>query len=246
MLRPAAWLARGLGAVLESRDPGTTLAPASRHLLGSLPERVEATVTALCAGRRESLKLAQAGASRADAQKAWLETVLQGLSEAVLVCNRNHRIMLCNKAALGLLGCPDRIGLGRDLGDVLALAPICRSLARLQQGGEGGGQAPVSMRFICTAVADARMFQARMALLADPGGGEIGYLVTLSDMADERAVRRFGERVRRALARDLRGMARAAAERLAEGPEEPIPENRRALARLVLDESVRMTDLLDG
>ncbi len=247
---PARRLARGLRAVLESRSADTSLAPAPAALLDDLPEAADAAVTALRAARREARKAAQTETARVDAQKAWLESVLQGLTEGVFVANRQHRIMLYNPAAVALLGEPDRIGLGRSLGDVLTLAPLRHSLDRLEARRAADPEAPaeLSAPFVCTSADRARMFHGRMALLADAAGAVTGYLVTLVDISGELALLAKGDGVRRALTRDLRAMVgslRAAAETMAAYPDMR-PEDRAAFERVVLDESARISEKLDA
>ena len=248
--RPARRLARGIRAVLESRGPDAGLsATTPAPLLADLPEAIDGLVTALRATRREARKAAQAEAARVDAQKTWLEAILQALAEGVFVCNRQHRIMLYNAAAVELVRAPDAVGLGRGLGDVLALAPLRHSLGRLEARHAEDPDAPaeLSAPFVCTSLDRSRMFHGRMALLIDPGGGVSGYLVTLVDISGELALLARGDALRRALTRDLRGMVgnlRAAAETMATFPEMPAPD-RAAFERVVLDESERISASLD-
>lgn len=246
---PARRLTRGLRAVRESRGADTGLAAISSPLLGGLAEECDAMATALRSTRREVSKTIRSESARLDAQKAWLETVLQGLNEGVLVCNLQHRIMLYNPAAVSLMAAPDRIGLGRSIGEVLTLAPLRHSLTRLEahHEAEGGKAGEMSAPFVCTAQGGTGMFHGRMALLTDAGGGVSGYLVTLVDISDELALLAKGDGVRRALTRDLRAMVgnlRAAAETMAAYPN--MPAARRAeFEKVVLGESVRISDKLD-
>jgi DNA polymerase III subunit epsilon len=246
---PARRLARRLRAVVESRSADASVPVAGSHLLGDLPVRVDALVTELRGARREARKLAQTEAQRIDAQKGWLEAILQSLAEGVFVCNRQHRIMLYNDAAVRLLEQPDRIGLGRNLGDVLALAPFRHSLRRLEarHGAERESAPELTAPFVCTSADRERMFHGRMALLRDPGGGVGGYLVTLVDISEELALLAKGDAVRRALGRDMRGMVgnlRAAAETMAAYPEMQ-RKDRDAFQKVVLDESARLSATLD-
>jgi DNA polymerase-3 subunit epsilon len=246
---PARRLARGLRAVRESRTADAGLGPVRVPLLGDLPAECDALVTTLRNTRREVRKAAQAETARIDAQKAWLEAILQGLSEGVFVCTLQHRIMLYNRAALDLLELPDRVGLGRSLGDLLALVPLRHSLAGLEQRHAADPDAPpeVSAPFVCTSVGRGRMLHGRMALLTEAGGGVTGYLVSVVDISDELALLAREDGVRRALTRDLRGMVanlRAAAESVADHPAMD-PGQRTTFERIVLDESARLTARLD-
>lgn len=248
---PARRLARRLRAVTESREAEAGL-PAGApgvSLLADLPEALDAAVTALGLARRDSRKAARTEAAKVETERAWLEAVLQGLAEGVVVCTRQHRILLYNRAAVDLLGAQDRLGLGRPLGDLVALAPLRHSLDRLEARHAAEPEAPMELSspFVCTALDRTRMFHGRMALLTDPQGTATGYLVTLVDMSGELALLARGDGVRRALTRDLRGMVgnlRAAAETMAAFPDMPAAD-RSAFERVVLDESARITTRLD-
>lgn len=246
---PAQRLARGLRAVRESRSPDAALPGISAPLLGSLAVEADEIATALRVARRDARKTAQAESARVDAQKAWLETILQGLAEGVFVCNRQHRIMLYNSAAVRLLDAPDRIGLGRGLGDLIALAPLRHGLSRLEARHVDDPEAPseLSAPFVCTTVDRERVFHGRMALLAAADGSVSGYLVTLVDISGELELLTRGDGVRRALTRDLRGMVgnlRAAAETMAAYPD-MTPDDRVAFERVVLDESQNISATID-
>ena len=251
VIRPARRLSRGLKAVLESRgsDADAGAQAVRAPLLGDLPQDCDALVTALRSTRRDARKAAQSEAAHVEAQKAWLETVLQGLSEGVLVCDPQHRIMLYNEAAVELLDAPDRIGLGRGLDDLIDLAALRHGLQRLEdrQRGESEARAGLSAPFVCASRDGARMFHARMALLTDARDAVTGYLVTLVDMSGEVALLAKGDAVRRALTRDIRGMVgtlRAAAETMAGHPEMP-PADRAAFEAVVVEESVRLSEKID-
>ncbi|MBP7003172.1 exonuclease domain-containing protein [Amaricoccus sp.] len=249
VVAPAARLARRLRALRESRSEEADVPSGSAPLLGPLAGEVDGLVTALRAARRDGRKAAQTETARVDAQKAWLETILQGLAEGVVVCNRQHRILLCNQAAVSLLGAPEAVGLGRNLGDLVALAPINHSLGRLEARHTEAPEAPLELSapFACTTADRSRLFHGRMALLADPSGAVTGYLVTLVDISGELALLARGDGVRRALTRDLRGMVgnlRAAAETMAAFPEMPAGD-RAAFERVLLDESARISATID-
>jgi DNA polymerase III subunit epsilon len=251
VLRPARRLARGVRTVLESRSADASLGALPAHDLGDLPGAVDELVTAMRATRREGRKAAETEAARVDAQKAWLEAILQGLSEGVFVCNRQHRIMLYNRAAAALVEAPDRVGLGRSMADVLSIAPLRHSLARLEnraRSDEGGADEGLLAPFVCTVVDRGKMLHGRMALLHDRAGAVSGYLVTLTDISGELALLAKGDGVRRALTRDLRAMVgnlRAAAETMVAFPDMP-PEDRGAFERVVLEESETITATLDA
>jgi DNA polymerase-3 subunit epsilon len=247
LLRPARRLARRARGVLESRSAETGMGSLGWHALGDLPDAVDALVTTLRATRRESRKAAESEAARVDAQKAWLEAILQALGEGVFVCNRQHRIMLYNQAAAELVGAPDRLGLGRSLGDILSLAPLRHGLTRLENQRREAGRPEPTAPFVCTVTGTGRILHGRMALLCDRAGAVSGYLVTLTDISEELRLLAKGECVRRALTRDLRGMVgnlRAAAETMAAFPD-MAAEDRARFEAVILEECGQITETLD-
>ncbi len=246
---PARRLARGLRAVRESRSADAALPATAAPLLRELAAEADAAATALRVARRDVRKAAAAEAARVDAQKSWLETILQGLTEGVFVCSLQHRILLYNAAAVTLTGAPERCGLGRSIGDLIGLAALRHSLGRLaaRHADDPDAPAELSAPFVCTSVEGGRMLHGRMALVSDPGGAVAGYLVTLVDISGELALLAKGDGVRRALTRDLRGMVgnlRAAAETVAAFPD-MAPSDRAAFEAVVLDESERISAKLD-
>ncbi len=245
--RPARRLARGVRGVVESRSSGNQPRAIGAHGLGDLPDAVELLVTALGTTRREGRKAAEAEAARVETQKVWLESIVQALTEGIFVCNRQHRIMLYNQAAVALTGPPEKVGLGRSLGALVSLEPFRHNLVRLENRRRDGERLEVSAPFVCTAPATGAMLHGRMALLEDRAGGISGYLVTLVDISEDlrRLVKADG--VRRALTRELRatiGNLRAAAETMMAIPDMP-REDRARFERIVLEESTAVTETLN-
>ncbi|MCP1673786.1 DNA polymerase-3 subunit epsilon [Natronocella acetinitrilica] len=249
LLRPSRKLNRSIRALLESRGSDQELILPRRHALGSLPETIRALADALRGSRREIRKAMETAAARMDEQKTWLEVILQGLSEGVLVSNRQHRIMLYNQAAVSIVGLPDELGLGRPLFNVLSRPPVQHTLDRLERRhrDENDKRSALSAPFVCTS-ADARvMLHGRMALILDSQGEITGYLVTLVDISEDVALLAAGDAVRHALTRDLRSIAanlRAAAETMARFPDMAADE-RREFDRVLLSESEALSERLD-
>jgi DNA polymerase-3 subunit epsilon len=77
---PVRRLVRGLRAVRESRSSDAGLGTGTSPLLGELQVECDGLVTALRSSRREARKTAQTESARVDAQKSWLEAIVQGVS----------------------------------------------------------------------------------------------------------------------------------------------------------------------
>ncbi len=249
VFRPGRKLARGVMALLESRNAEQEIALPRRHALAELAPAVNAMADALRVSRRETRKAMQSATAELSEQKAWLETILQGLTEGVLVCNRQHQIMLYNHAAVSILGQPEAIGLGRPLFDVLNRAPLQHTLERLEwrKPDQNGQPAEFSAPFVCTSLDAKRMFHGRMALMQGNDGAASAYLVTLVDISADLARMAQIDKVRRALTQDLRGIVgnlRAAAETRMAYPDMS-QEDRRSFDEVIHQESGRLSEEID-
>ncbi len=249
LMRPTRKLSRGVRALLESRQADQEIILPRHHALGDLTKAVEALADALRKSRRETRKAMQSATAELSEQKTWLETILQGLSEGVLVCNRQHQVMLYNRAAVSILGHPEAIGLGRPLFNVLSSPPVQHTLERLERrhGGDVDLPAELSAPFVCTSADAQRMFHGRMALIQNSQGQITGYLITLVDISSDLSRLAQGDAVRRALTRDLRGVVgnlSAAAETVASYPEMK-PDERRSFDEVIRSESEKLSEQID-
>ena len=249
MLSPQRRLARNALARVESRSTENSIALPTSHAVADLAEAFEKLGGALKQAREEGQAVAQRATAEIDEQKAWLETILQGLREGVLVCNRQHRLLLYNRAVLNTLGSPESIGLGRSVLELISGAALEHTLARLEHRYASGVSSPgdLSAPFVCTRANAQGLFHGRMALIDDGHGKISGYLVTLEEISAQ--VNRMAQReaVYRALSRDLRGVVgnlRAAAEALFGHPDMSTAE-RSAFDRVMLDESNRLSLYVD-
>jgi len=83
---------------------------------------------------------------------AYLEAVLRGLNQAIVVCDQNARILLYNAAAKSLFRNSEAVALGRSLFGICAQAPIEHTLQILRHrptAGEGLGPAETGAAFVC-------------------------------------------------------------------------------------------------
>jgi len=172
------------------------LAVASGHLLDGLPAAVERLLGALAAARGDTQEKVNAATRRAEEQKSRLEAILLNLSEGVIVCNLEHRILLYNQAAARILGAHDALGLARSVFGVLTREPVVLTLELLLQQVEGahgvgverGGESiaeTAPRRFVCASVDLGTLLQARLSLVHEPSGRSSGYVLTFADVGAE-------------------------------------------------------------
>ena len=96
---PLGALARGARIIARS-NPGYVLELPRQHWLGFFPNMLLELGEALHKARREVAAATAIGTQEIEEQKARLETVLRELSEGVLVCDGEARILLYNPASV--------------------------------------------------------------------------------------------------------------------------------------------------
>lgn len=167
------------------------------HWLEGLPTAAEALRRALQTARGETEAVVASATRRAEEQKSRLEAILLDLSEGVIVCNLDHRILLYNQAAVRIFGAPDALGLDRSLFALLIPAPILHMLELLQadanateaDGEPASGRAPgvdgITRRLVCGTVDRRSLLQARLSLVREASGAVSGYVLTFADVGTE-------------------------------------------------------------
>ncbi|MDS4032197.1 MAG: exonuclease domain-containing protein [Candidatus Contendobacter sp.] len=239
---PLGALARGARIITRS-NPGYVLELPKQHWLGEFPAMLLELGEALHKARREVVAATAIGTQEIEEQKARLETVLRELSEGVLVCDQDARILLYNPAALKLLPSRAALGLGRSLYDLWTRAPIESTLQLLnyRQRNADDGKPDDDAEFVCATVDDETMFHCRMSLL--PGAGERGaaFVIAFRDVTQqmERSlIKTRTEDLRRPLAN-----LRAAAETVMTFADMDRAQ-REAFQRVVVEESERLSQRL--
>ena len=198
---------------------------------------------ALHKARREVAAATAIGTQEIEEQKARLETVLRELSEGVLVCDGEARILLYNPAAVKLLPNREALGLGRSLYDLWTRAPLesTLQLLRFRQQNSSDGKAPGDAEFVCATVNDETLFHCRMSLL--PGAGDRGaaFVITFRDITqqmDRSLLKTRTEDLRQPLAN-----LRAAAENVMNFGDMTTAQ-REAFQRVIVEESERLSQRL--
>ena len=239
---PLGALARGARIITRS-NPGYVLELPKQHWLGEFPAMLLELGEALHKARRDVAAATATGTQEIEEQKARLETVLRELSEGVLVCDRDARILLYNPAALKLLPNRAALGLGRSLYELWTRAPIESTLQLLnyRQQNPGAGQPNDDAEFVCATVDDETLFHCRMSLL--PGAGERGaaFVITFRDVTqqvDRSLIKTRTEDLRRPLAN-----LRAAAETVMHFGDMN-PAQREAFQQVIVEESERLSQRL--
>ena len=167
----------------------------SRHALERLPRAVEQLAQKLAAARAGTAEAIAGATQRAEEQKSWLEAILLDLTEGIIVCNLEHRILLYNQAAARILNMRDALGLGRSLFGLLTGEPILQTLELLQQTGQAAGKTgpdaaqraseQQSHRFVCATVDVGTLLETRLSLVRQPSGAVSGYVLSFADIGPQ-------------------------------------------------------------
>lgn len=221
LLLPIRRLAAETRFVAESKTD-RALAVDAQTWLAPLPQAVGALATALMRERTRRAEDIAQSTRQLEEQKSRLETILRDLAEGVLICTLDHRVLLYNHAALGLLHVAGELGLGRSLFNLVAREPVVHALERLVADAGGGESREDVCTVVCTTADATRLLLGRLSLTRDEGGVPTGYVLTVGDVtrevaeleARDRLLRDLGDGLRRPLAN-----LHAAAEMLATFPD---------------------------
>ena len=195
-----------------------------------------------------------------DQERNRLAALMSELSQSVVVCNVEGRILLYNeRARLVLSGLGDEaggpaasyIGLGRSLYALLDQDLVSHALEQLRQRIAQGETWPVVV--FLAAVRQGRLVRAQLAPVGadgsgtEPGGGFAGFVLLLEDIGEavaraerrDRLLQRHTEDARAALA-----SVRAAIENLVNYPEMDVAR-RRQFTGIISEEADRLTEELE-
>lgn len=246
LVKPLAELAKVLSTQAQtSLDQPIEIAGDS--LLRPITDAAESTAVALRAARSQSAEALEAATRRANEQRSRLEAILLDLSEGVVVCNLQHRVLLYNQSAVRMLPGGGALGLNRPLFDVLAREPVEKTLDMLKSTPRPPqGEAALSPRFSCVPRSGGPAVQARLRLVREADGRISGYVLTLADTGTElealeqrdALLRDITDQCRRPLA-SLRSAVTVLA-----APDVG-PDDRRQLEAIVGEEAGQLTRRLD-
>jgi DNA polymerase-3 subunit epsilon len=191
-------------------------------------------------------RIAESG-SRLEEERNRLAALMSDLSQGVLLCNAEGRILLYNEQARALFSSAAApIGLGRSVFGLLDREEIVHALDKLQYALDQGVEAP-STRFV-TAVATRGLVRVQIAPFVAAGGRIGGVVLALEDVT-----RFVGQELQRrhllqALAAGVRAPAasiRAAAENMVGFPDMDAAQRQR-FAQIIAEESLTLSQTIDA
>jgi DNA polymerase-3 subunit epsilon len=248
-LQPSIALAREIELLLHV-NPEHRITPPARHGLGPLPAAVAALAERWrTSAARQQESLAQATA-HAREQQSRLEALLRDLSDGVIACAADRRILLFNDAALRILDGHPELGLDRPLDRLIAREPIAHAYEALCEARARGKPAqPTGARdeFVCATADGARLLRCRMGLILDEHHAPSGFVLDFADATArlgqiehrELRVARLIEKLRAPVA-----TLRAAIEVL-EGERPPDADQQAAFIGVIARESAALSERLE-
>ncbi len=249
-LLPLGILARSVRTIIHSNPTYRPDLP-TFHLLDDLPKRLDELSVAMYQARRDTAEAMATGAQGLEARKFCLEAVLKELTEGVMVCDAEGRILLYNPAAHKLLPNPEAVGLGRSLYGLCTRGPIDNTLQLLRhrlQLTEAGRVPMGEADFVCATINGPTLLHCRMALLSSDSPLGSAFVITFRDITSQ--VGRDG-RGGLPIRADLEGLRRplanlrAAAENLA-GFAAMNSQQRDAFQQIVVTESAHLSQRLEA
>ena len=156
------------------------------HLMGGLSEAVQLLIERVIAARAERQEAVEAALERGDTYQRRLETILLDLSEGVIVCNLDNRVLLYNQAATHILKQPEALGLGRRLFGLFERAPILEVLEDLKARQRGDKTRKLRTRRLvtCDRLDGGAKVDAHLALICSDEVETEGYVLTFASAAD--------------------------------------------------------------
>jgi DNA polymerase-3 subunit epsilon len=191
-------------------------------------------------------KIAEAGA-RLEEERNRLAALMSDLSQAVLLCNADGRILLYNEQARALFGSAAApIGLGRSVFGLLDREHVAHALDKLHHAREQGVEAP-STRFV-TAVATRGLVRVNMAPFLAADGSIAGVVLALEDVTRFVGQEMQRRRLLQTLAAGVRAPAaniRATAENLVGFPDMDSAQRQR-FTQIITEESEALSRTIDA
>jgi DNA polymerase-3 subunit epsilon len=229
-------------------DASTQVALPLSPLLNPLAEAARLLAQRLAQLRRDFDEAAAATAIRVEREKVRLEAILRDLTEAVVVCDLEARILLYNDAALRLLQASGEVGLGRSLFNVVSREPVAHTLDMLRTRLAAGVKDELQADFIGAAVTGGLFLRAHMRLVIEPDGDCRSFVLALTDATQELEEVRARDSLLAATTEGLRAPVAnllAATETLASYPTMPL-EQRRKFEKVILGEAHTLQTRLES
>jgi DNA polymerase-3 subunit epsilon len=184
--RPATALSREIELLVHA-NARHRITPPAGHGLGPLPAAIAALAERWQTSEADQQAAVAKASARAREQQSRLEALLRDLSDGVVACAADRRILLFNQAALRILDGHPELGLDRPLDRLIAPEPVthvfealCEARMRDEAARASGG----AEEFVCATVDGAKLLRCRMALILDHDDRVSGFVLDFADETD--------------------------------------------------------------
>jgi len=162
-------------------NPQHSAEPPAGHALGGLADAVNRLAVEHARARLDTAKAMQSARSASERRSARLEAILRDLSEAVVVCTQQHRVVLYNESAASMFAGVGQLGIGRMLTTLVQPAALRAALTELNRRHESGDDSRGVLSCACAlAGAGEETLPARMRLVVEHDGSSSGYVLVLA------------------------------------------------------------------
>lgn len=232
--------------VVLAANPGYRVEAAGAPELSALAAEINRLAGAYHGVQRDMEAKIAESSSRLEEERNRLAALMSDLSQGVLLCNADGRILLYNEQARALFSAAAApLGLGRSVFGLLDREEIVHALDKLQYALDQGIESP-STRFI-TALATHGLVRVQMAPFLAAGGRVGGVVLALDDVT-----RFVGQELQRrhllqALAAGVRAPAaniRATAENMVSFPEMEAAQRQR-FVQIIVEESLALSKTIN-
>jgi len=171
-------------------NPGHASEPVAGHALGGLPAAINRLSSEFARARMDTVKAMESAHAGSERRRTRLEAILGDLSEAVIVCTQQHRVVLFNAAAAGLFESCGTIGVGRMLTTLVQPAALRSALTDLNHAHAQSDDARSVVALRCTlSGGDQPSHDGRMRLVVEQDGSSSGYVLVLGGSSVVRSAR---------------------------------------------------------
>lgn len=181
LIRPVDAITREIETLTHARSVRPMEVPGG-HVTGGLVDALRGLIAKFIAARQETDEAVAVAIKNSQVLRRRLETILIDLSEGVIVCNLDNRILLYNQAALRILGRPEELGLGRRLFAMFERGPILEQLADLTalQRADTKRKLSVRRQLACERLDGGAPVDVSIALICSDAVETEGYVLTFT------------------------------------------------------------------
>jgi DNA polymerase-3 subunit epsilon len=185
LVRPIEFLTREVQTLSHARKMRQIDMPEG-HLTGELSHALQELIAKFITARTKRQEAIDTAVERGDTYKRRLETILLDLSEGVIVCNLDNRVLLYNQSAVEILGRPESLGLGRRLFSLFEREPIIEALNDLTalQRGDKTRKLRARRKIECKRHDGGEEIEAWFALICSDEVETEGYVLTFPSTAE--------------------------------------------------------------